>query len=523
MINLPKIILRIVAAAASGVLLSAGFPETDLSFLVWIGFVPLLLAVISLKPVYGYLLSHLTGIVFIAGVFDWILVVSGYTLLHHSLLVFYLGSYFGVLGLLFCFISRRSGPLMALLAVPFIWVALEYMRSNLIFLALPWGLLAHTQYQMPPVIQIASLTGVWGVSFLIVTVNAAIAALCLSFPKFRKDQNLPVPENTRVLPAIAAVLLITTLIYGYWATSEPIEGQSYKLALVQGNIEQDKKWDEKYAKFIMDTYTRLSIEASKSEPDMIVWPEAATPRAIYHDRRMFRDILKLAKSISTPLLFGSTNPQKFKRAGTKNLKFLNSTFLVPPDLKGQIKQRYDKIRLFPFGEYLPYSNVIPWASINVPELTNYQPGEYYKVFEHNSMRFGVTICWENLFPDLVRQFVKNGAEFIINMTNEAWFGKSSAPYQFLSMGVFRAVENRVYVVRCANTGISSFIDPRGHIVNRLKDDAGADTFVRGVLIDTVIPIQNKTVYTLYGDWLVCLCVIGSSIFFIIAVFHKKFV
>jgi apolipoprotein N-acyltransferase len=375
MINLPKILLRIAAAAASGVLLSAGFPETDLSFLVWIGFVPLLLAVITLKPVYGYLLSHLTGMVFIIGVFDWILFVPGYTLLHHSLLVFYLGSYFGLLGLLFCFIARRSGPLMALVAVPFIWVALEYMRSNFFFLALPWGLLAHTQYQMPPVIQIAALTGAWGVSFLIVMVNAAIAALCLSFPKFRKDQNLPVIENTRFLPAIAAVLLITTLVYGYWTTSEPIEGQSYKLALVQGNIEQDKKWDKTYAKFIMETYTRLSIEASKSEPDMIVWPEAATPRAIYHDRRMFRDILNLAKSISTPLLFGSTNPQKFKRAGTKNLKFLNSTFLVPPDLKGQINQRYDKIRLFPFGEYLPYSNVIPWASINVPELTNYQAGK----------------------------------------------------------------------------------------------------------------------------------------------------
>ena len=522
MFKLATMTLHITAAAGSGILLAAGFPGTDLSFAVWIGFVPLVLAIVNLRPGYGYLLSHMTGMVFIACVFDWILVVPGYTWLHHSLLVVYLGSYFGVLGLLFCFISRRSGPLTALIAAPFIWVALEYMRSSFIFLALPWGLLAHTQYRMPPVIQIASLTGAWGVSFLIVMVNSAVAGLVLSFRKIIKDKERPTAAALIALPCIALAMTAFTLIYGFLICSEPIEGKSYKLALVQGNIEQGKKWDHKYAKSIMEIYTRLTFEAAKSEPAMIVWPEAATPRAIFQDARLYRDILLLAKSTGTPLLLGSTHPQKFKRAGAKDLKFANSAFLVPPDLKGPINQKYDKIRLFPFGEYLPYNNIIPWSSINVPELTNYQPGKNYTVFENKPLRFSVTICWENLFPDLVRQFVKNGAEFMVNITNEAWFGKSTAPYQFLSMGVFRAVENRVYVIRCANTGISCFIDPKGYVVSRVMDDKGSDVFVRGVLTDTVIPLDYKTVYTLYGDWFVWLCVAGSLIFLFLAFFHRKF-
>lgn len=522
MFKLATMALRISAAATSGILLAAGFPGVDLSLAVWIGFVPLMLAIVDLGPGYGYLLSHLTGMVFIACVFDWILVVPGYTWLHHSLLIVYLGSYFGVLGLLCCFISRKSGPLTALFAAPFIWVALEYMRSSFIFLALPWGLLAHTQYRMPFVIQIASLTGAWGISFLIVMVNSAAAALLLSFRKIRKAVERPAPATLLLIPSIAFAMTAFALIYGYLRCSEPIKGNSYKLALVQGDIEQNKKWDRKYAKSIMEIYTRLSLEAAKSEPAMIVWPEASTPRAILHDARLYRDILLLAKTTGTPLLLGSTHPQKFKRAGAKNLKFANSAFLVPPDSSGLINQKYDKIRLFPFGEYLPYSNIIPWASINVPELTNYQPGRDYTVFKYEPLRFSVTICWENLFPDLVRHFVKNGAEFIVNITNEAWFGKSTAPYQFLSMGVFRAVENRVYVVRCANTGISCFIDPKGHIASRVKDDKGSDVFVRGVLTDTVIPLDYKTVYTLYGDWFVWLCVAGSLIFLFLAFFHRKF-
>jgi apolipoprotein N-acyltransferase len=133
----------------------------------------------------------------------------------------------------------------------------------------------------------------------------------------------------------------------------------------------------------------------------------------------------------------------------------------------------------------------------------------------------VTICWENIFPDLVRKFVSNGAQFIINITNEAWFGKTAAPFQFVSMNVFRAVENRVFVVRCANTGVSCFIDPFGRIIERVKDKSGHDIFVRGVLSRSVIPLESNTFYTRYGDWLVWVCMVFSVVFILVALFKKS--
>jgi apolipoprotein N-acyltransferase len=151
---------------------------------------------------------------------------------------------------------------------------------------------------------------------------------------------------------------------------------------------------------------------------------------------------------------------------------------------------------------------------------NYSPGTEFTVFEGPSFQFGTTICWENIFADLVRKFVKNGAQFIVNITNEAWFGKTAAPYQFVSMSVFRAVENRVYVVRCANTGVSCFIDPHGRIVDRLRDTTGRDLYVQGVLTGTVIPSDYKTIYTRYGDWFVWLCM-GSSLALLFFAFLKR--
>jgi apolipoprotein N-acyltransferase len=134
----------------------------------------------------------------------------------------------------------------------------------------------------------------------------------------------------------------------------------------------------------------------------------------------------------------------------------------------------------------------------------------------------VTICWENLFSDLVRQFVKRGAQFIVNITNEAWFGETAAPYQFLSMSVFRAVENRVYVVRCANTGISCFIDPCGRVVDRVKDENGRDIFVRGIVTGSVIPLESNTIYTRYGDWLVWLSIAFFIFILLLLSFLRKY-
>ena len=323
-----------------------------------------------------------------------------------------------------------------------------------------------------------------------------------------------------VFIASTAALVVVTLIYGIWVVKHPDKGPAVDLALIQGNIEQSQKWDPKQAAFIMQTYLELTREAAQAHPDLIIWPESATPRAIFHDRKLYRQITDLSKTTDTPILFGSAHPQKFKRPGAKDLKFVNSAFLITPAGNPRKPQRYDKIRLFPFGEYLPYENIIPWELLRISKFGDYQAGDTYTLFEHSGYKFGVTICWENLFPQHVRQFVLNGAQFMVNMTNEAWFGKTAAPYQFTSMSVMRAVENRIYMVRCTNTGISCIIDPYGRIISSLKDDNGEALFVRGMLNSQVELITSNTLYTRLGDWLVGVSLVVSLVMFCVAIVGK---
>jgi apolipoprotein N-acyltransferase len=170
---------------------------------------------------------------------------------------------------------------------------------------------------------------------------------------------------------------------------------------------------------------------------------------------------------------------------------------------------------------LPYKEKIPWSVIGVREVAGYLPGNQYRVLKHPQIVLGVTICWENIFPEVVREFVRNGAQCIVNISNEAWFGKTAAPYQFLSMSVFRAVEHRLYVLRCANTGISCVIDPCGRVVDRIEDSRGLDIFVRGFMNKSIVPLQSKTIYNQFGDWFAWLCVLVSILFLVVTAFKKS--
>jgi apolipoprotein N-acyltransferase len=513
-------------AALSGTLLSAAFPPHGHALFAWVALAPVFLLIFVRKPAYAFLLSLIFGSTFFLGIFSWILVIEKYTYLHHAILAVYLGAFFAIFGLLVAVIVRFRGVIPAAIAVPFIWVALEYLRSNLSFLALPWGLLAHSQYQVPFIIQTAAIGGTYGVSFLMVVVNAALALLVLARLDRRQPGNSKRPTTisrkaVALYAGTAITLVLVTVIYSLVVISTPLEGKRIKVAVVQGNIEQAQKWDKKFAPLILGTYTDLTMAAAKDKPDLIVWPETATPRAINTDPKLKAEVRRIAASAGTSLLLGSSQMFKFKKGDPKSAKVKNSAYLVPADPGLKISQQYDKIRLFPFGEYLPYKNRIPWDYINVPDVGNYIRGKEIKVFKLQGFQFSVTICWENLFSDFVRQFVKAGAQFIVNMTNEAWFGPTGAPSQFLSMSVFRAVENRVFVIRCANTGISCFIDPRGRIINAVRDANGTEVFIRGVASDWVIPQNSNTVYTRFGDWLVWVSVLISISFLIFSLINKK--
>lgn len=510
----------ILLAFLSACLLIISFPPFDISHGAWVALVPLLLMTTGKNQKYTFLLSLVCGSAFILGIFNWILEVANYTYLHHVLLVLYLGSYVALFGLLINMTSRRLGVGFALVAAPFVWVFLEYIRSNFFFVALPWGLLAHSQYQSPAVIQMASITGVYGISFLIVLVNSAFTAAILLARGYRPKAHVPQPEflSKRAglsIMGLAVVCIALTMTYGLQIVKQPLGGDSIKVSVVQGNIEQTQKWDKNYSRFIMQIYRDLTMKAAMERPDLVVWPETSTPGSINQNFSLNKQLRGLAKQVGIYLLVGSAQRQKFRSKDTKQALYYNSAFLIPPRGKGQ---HYNKIRLFPFGEYLPLKNILPWSFISIPEVGGYVPGKEFTVFNHPAGRFGVTICWENIFPDFVRQFVKRGAGFIINITNEAWFGETAAPYQFLSMSVMRAVENRVSVIRSSNTGISGFIDPYGRVIGRVANDQKKDIFVRGFLTLEVPVVQYKTFYTRYGNIFVYLCGVVSILVIISLIF-----
>jgi apolipoprotein N-acyltransferase len=516
--------IPISAAFLSAILLLLAFPNFDQEYLIWVALAPLIIAISGRHPVYALLLSLMCGFFFYMGLFDWMFEVPAYNFVQHAIVSLYRGFFFGMYGLAFSLIFNRAGATAALVASPFIWVSLEFLLSYMGFMSHPWELLAHSQYQNPSIIQIASFTGAYGVSFLIILINAAIAAnfifLCSRYFKDIKSTPLaPAGSGIIFLVVASAFLTCFSLVYGKAAISKSVDKKEISIAVLQGNIEQVKKSDPKYTRFIMQTYTILTKEAAKAQPELIIWPEAATPGFILINESLKKQIASLVKEAKTHFLIGSSDFPKYAKERPRTLRSANTALFFSP--QGEIIGQYLKIRLLPFGEYTPMRDTIPWSVINIPVISSHFPGEEPTLFEVNGVRFGVNICWEIVFADLFRKFVKDGAQFMVNLTNEAWFGKSAAPYQMLSMGVFRAVENRIYLIRSANTGVSCIIDPYGRIVDRLVNGTGQDIFIRGVTVSSVVPMDSKTIYTRYGDWFAWLCIVCSAGFLMIAFFKKR--
>jgi apolipoprotein N-acyltransferase len=366
-------------------------------------------------------------------------------------------------------------------------------------------------------------------------VNVAFAAIfgsLLSQPSEPKRPNTPlqvrigvtirsISKGKRALIGTTILFFLSNSLFGYLTLAEPLIGKRIKIALVQPNIEQVNKWDPNFANKIMQTFSELSEKVSKEEPSIIIWPETATPQSISQSSMVYKAVKNIAQNSGAFLLLGSGDQQKFSGKAPLKEKYFNSAYLVNPDIQVRKNQRYDKIRLFPFSEYLPYKEVIPWSLLRLRQSIEYTPGSEFTLFEIPHGHFGVVICWENVFPDLFREFVKRGAKFMVNITNEAHFGNSSAPYQLLAISVFRAVENGLYVIRCANTGVSAIIDPYGRIQERVMDEKGRDVFVRGVTTGWIIPLETKTLYAQYGDAFVWFAIFVSLGFLIFAAMNRK--
>lgn len=396
-----------------------------------------------------------------------------------TLLAAYLSLYVGLFALGFRWASDRFGVRAAMLA-PFFWVALEMLRAHLLT-GFPWALLGYSQYRFIHIIQVADLTGVYGISFLLVLSNVALWALFT-----RQERRVHVA-------IIAMVCTVGALVYGTRRLSEELidPNRGMVVGVVQGNIEQDKKWDKQFQEETLHIYERLSrqiLNVSENSPQLLVWPESAAPFLFEQDKGLSDKIVQFVQKEAVDLLFGSPSVTFPKQGGPL---LYNSAFLLSP--QGITVGRYNKIHLVPFGEYVPLSGILFFVSKMAEGIGEFQPGSDYTLMSVGGVPFGTVICFEVIFPELVRKFVNLGAGFMATLTNDAWFGNSAAPYQHFSMVTFRSVENRVPFVRSANTGISGFIDPYGRIVER------SPLFKETALSQKIYPGKSKTFYTKHGD------------------------
>ena len=486
----------VLSSFFSALLVILSFPKFDLGFLAWIALVPLFCALKDKSLKWAFGLSFLTGISFLMGIFYWINVIGGFEWSHFILLGLYFGCYFGLFGLALNFISQKT-ELPSIFSAPFLWVSLEYIRSHADFLGLPWALLGHSQYLNIPVIQIASLTGVYGISFLIVMVNAAVSEVILSWVSRKRGTSIGRRPELFKPGAVVICALGLSLAYGFRVTANNSASDRIRVTVIQGNIPQEIRWEREYLKHNLDRHIALTREAATSDnTSLIVWPETSVQGSLTQDLSLLSTMSALAKETQTHLLVGSAVRPKFGSGEFRKRNWFNSAFLISS--RGRIAGKYDKINLLPFAEYLPYKDIFSWPEGLASKAGSFIPGKDYTVFNVNGSKFGVMICWESIFPDLFRKFVKNGANFMVNITNEAWFGETAAPYQFLAMTVFRAVENRISIARSANTGISGFIDPYGRILGRVKD-GNKDIFVQGYLTMEIPLSRQGTFYTMYGD------------------------
>jgi len=499
----------ILLSLLSGILLILSFPNFDLEFLAWFALVPLFYSIDGKTLTRSFKLGFLTGIISFLGILYWIivavhtygnipLILSALILL---LLVGYLSLFIGAFTFFTRLIQIRFG-LETFLFTPLLWVALEYLRSFLLT-GFPWANLGYSQYLNLPFIQMADITGAYGLSFVILLVNVTLFRMLYQWPK----KTFPVKEV-----AFTVLILLGFLIYGYVKMGvvdrQMIENPSLRIGLVQGNIDQSVKWDKSFQTETLKIYEKLSFSVAEERPDLIVWPETATP-FFFQDATEYQPfVLDIPKKTNAFLLFGT--PSYKTRKG--KVDHYNSAYLVSPS--GELVGKYDKIHLVPFGEYVPLQDLLFFIGSLGEGIGDFQSGKEIFNFSLPQGKFGVLICFEIIFPDLCRRFVKRDANFLVTITNDAWFGRTSAPYQHLSMATFRAVENRVFVARAANTGITGFIDPKGKIMKQ------GGIFTEGAINGTIRLSNQKTFYTLYGDIFAWTCSVLSILLLVNALIRK---
>ena len=499
-----KLRQKLFLALFAGILNWAIFPQLGLSFLAWVCLVPLLLALYKENSKRkAFLLGLITGLVFFFGTCHWISkVLRNYgdlswlgAILLFLLLAVYLSLFYGLFALSFSWLSTRCsmGPI---LVSPLLWVSAEYLRGQLMT-GFPWCLLGYALVDDIRLAQLATLTGVYGLSFVLMIVNTALAVVFLT------------PSKTAMLRLAIVALGICVLTMFFALKGQVTGGLKHDVRIVQPNIDLGQKWDFESRANLLNELSNLSLPRAVNQARdgdesvrLILWPETPAPFYLNHDSDFRRRMQNVAAFSKRYFLFGFVDFRPSAGNGDQRDPY-NSVGLISPG--GEVISQYDKIHLVPFGEYIPYANLFFFVDKISTEVGNFKPGDHVVVSPlENGHKLGAFVCYESVVPDLVRLFSKGGAGVLVNVTNDAWFGNSDAPFQHLNMARMRAIENHRYLLRAANNGISCVIDPYGRILRTVERNQ------RAVLESSFEFYTVLTPYAQYGDIFAWIC-LGISL------------
>jgi apolipoprotein N-acyltransferase len=488
-------------------LLTAAFPKINLPWVAWAALIPILWGLKDALPGEAFRRSALFGLTHFGTLLYWLvptmvtyghlplLLSIGILLLFASILSFL----FIVPALWGISLAARS-PERLLFFFPLFWVGGEFLRSFL-FTGFPWELLGYSQFQAWHLIQLSDIFGVYGVSGLIAFTNAALFLGVLALLKQTWHGRRVARGWATGGILVAAGLIGAAWGYGEWRINQidrlMAQAPKMRVAVIQGNIEQSQKWDPAFQIATIQKYLRLSLSARAQKPELVVWPESAAPFYFLAEVPPTRMVMQGIQAVGTHFLIGAPS---FQVKG-RETDYFNSAYLVDP--AGEVMGKYDKAHLVPYGEYTPFKEYLPFLGKIVEHVGDFRPGVKGQTLEMQGRKLGIQICYEIIFPALARAMVQNGADLLITITNDAWYGTTAGPYQHFSLTVLRAVENRRSLARAANTGISGFVDPAGRVLDPtpLMQEA---TALRELPL-----METATLYTRFGDIFAIVCLSGS--------------
>jgi len=477
----------------SGFLLMFSFPSIFIlnlsgstGILAFFSLVPFLIVLKNKTIKQSFLLGSITGFIYLGGAVYWLNNMRELGVLAFPcwlLLAFYLSLFIGF----FAVITRKIGLAFA----PFVWVGLEYLRTHL-FGGFPWCLLGYSQFNCLQIIQISDITGVYGISFLLVLINTGIAFV---FTSERPE------KNKKFLPlAAGSILLAIFLIYGFLSLKKlgTGSGKKYNFRVVQAAIAQPEKWDPYYAETAFSKYEKLSENINNESQEIIVWPETATAMYVKYRPEYWARLVKLAKSSQADLFIGS--PEAVPDKDLNVAEAYNS--VIHFSKEGKVLGIYAKMHLVPFGEFVPFEKQLKFLEKFTTGFNKWNKGKTPVIFTTtNGLKVSSPVCWEVIFPSDCRRFVKLGARYLLTVSNDGWYGISAAPYQHFIVLPFRAVENRVSISRAANSALSGFIDYTGKIIGTLGQNE--INTLSASLSDSGC---GNTFYTEYGDLFSWICI-----------------